>query len=227
MDDVFVAIPWRTRGDAYREKSLRYITNHLKNTVGVEPVFVDGNKNDFSLSAARNAGVQKAKDSNKSIVVICDADTVVESETILKSIELARISKNVILPYTLCKPLTIRSTNLYYEGHDISKLKYIGTYDWSTGGVYVTSVSSWEHLGGQDERFTNWGCEDTAFYIASQKMNRPLQRVDGTIYPLWHQSYAREEDEWYIYNSNLLKWYSESSRRRIKKMIKNKMKGKL
>jgi GT2 family glycosyltransferase len=227
MDDLFVAVPWRTRGDPYREKSLRYVRNHLKSITGIDPTLVDGNKDEFSLSAARNVGVKKAKESGKSIVVICDADTIVEPDAILNSIELARKSKHVILPYTICKPLTIKSTNLYYEGHDVKDLREAGNFDWSTGGVYVSSVSAWEYLGGQDERFTNWGCEDTAFNLASQKMNRPLQRVDGTIYPLWHQSYAREEDEWYIYNSNLLKWYSESSRRRIRKMIKNKMKGKL
>lgn len=227
MDDVFIAIPWRLREDPYRKKSLRYIKDYLLSITGVEPVLVDGNGDQFSLSAARNVGVRMAEESNRSIVVICDADTVVEQQSLMNAIILARKSKNVILPYTFCKPLTLRSTNLYYEGHDPSKLKSIMTFDWSTGGIYVTSVNSWNYLGGQDERFTNWGCEDTAFSIAANKMGRPLQRVDGTIYPLWHPSYAREQDDWYIYNSNLLKWYADAKPRQIKKMIKEKTKGSL
>lgn len=227
MDDLFVAIPWRYREDSYRKKSLRYVKDYLFSITGVDPILVDGNGEQFSLSAARNVGVKMAEESNRSVVVICDADTIVDKHSLMNAINLARKSKNVILPYTLCKPLTLRSTNLYYEGHDPSILKNIRTFDWSTGGIYVTSIIAWEYLGGQDERFTNWGCEDTAFSIMANKMGRPLQRVDGTIYPLWHPSYAREEDDWYIYNSNLLKWYENASSKEIKKMLKQKMKGNL
>lgn len=225
MDDVFVAIPWRIRDEPYRLKSLKFIINHLKSCTDIDPVLVDGNGSDFSLSAARNVAVNLAKENNKKIVIICDADTVIESDALINAINLSRSSKNVILPYTLCKSLTKRSSSLYYEGHNPSNLPVLGAFDWSTGGAYVTSVSSWEYLGGQDERFTNWGCEDTAFSIVAKKMRRPLLRVPGTIYSLYHTSYAKPEDEWYKYNSDLLKWYSQAKPRHIKKMLKEKTKG--
>lgn len=219
MDDVFIAIPWRSRGDSYREKSLQCIKELLFNITNIEPVLVDGKRNEFSLSESRNVGVKTAKKENKNIVVICDADTIVESDTLFNAINLARQEEHVIIPYTTCKPLTEISTNLYHEGVPYDALTPLISFDWSVGGVYVTSISAWEFLGGQDERFTNWGCEDTAFSIVADKMGRPLKRVDGSIYPLWHPSYVKHNEDWYLYNSRLLNEYAEIDPEKLREEI--------
>ena len=61
------------------------------------------------------------------------------------------------------------------------------------GGAYVCQPRAWDSLGGQDERFTGWGNEDTAFSLVADRLQRCHLRVHGTIYHLWHP-YSESRD---------------------------------
>jgi len=56
----------------------------------------------------------------------------------------------------------------------------------STGGVLVIRPDAWALAGGMDERFTGWGCEDSAFLAAADTLLGPSVRHPAQIVHLWH-----------------------------------------
>ena len=211
MDDVLVGVPWRDRKNINRTRALECVVANLKNSTGLEVNLVDGKKIKFSLSAARNAAVELAKERNKSIVVICDADSLINPNSLINAIELARTAESVVLPYSIVRYLNQRGTHRVLSGKmDPNDAPDIAWFDWSVGGAFVTRPEIWDRLGGQDERFTGWGCEDTAFSITASKMGMPHVRVEGTMNHLWHPSAEKETDPAYYVNAELLKKYDET-----------------
>jgi hypothetical protein len=44
----------------------------------------------------------------------------------------------------------------------------------------------WDVIGGFDERFVGWGCEDWAFWTACNAMAGGHKRIEGAVHHLWH-----------------------------------------
>jgi hypothetical protein len=213
---VLVAIPWRDRGDRERTRALDFVRGHLKTITGVEPVITDGMGERFSLSAARNAAVERAKAAGVKVIVICDADTLVEPQAMHSAIEIAAIQDRVILPFTLYRALGPNESQAVMNGRDPARMTDIGSLTWSVGGVFVCRPKSWDALGGQDERFTGWGCEDTAFNLVADRLDRSHVRVKGTIHHLWHPHPETRDPEHAEYKANaaLLAQYTEAENMR-------------
>ena len=55
-----------------------------------------------------------------------------------------------------------------------------------TGHCNIFKKSTWDAVGGFDEAFTNWGAEDDAFLTKCKRIVGHSQRLNGTIYPLFH-----------------------------------------
>lgn len=211
QNDVLVCVPWRDRGNVNRTRALRYVVSNLKLSTGLPVTLVDGKRIKFSLSAARNAAVDLAKEQGKSVVVICDADTLINHTSIMNAIELARTTESVVLPYTLVRYLTQRGTEKVLSNKlPPDEAPDLASFDWSVGGAFVTRPEVWDALGGQDEQFTGWGCEDTAFSIVAERMGRSHMRVEGIMNHLWHPSAEKETDPAYYFNAELLKKYGET-----------------
>jgi hypothetical protein len=211
-DDVYVAIPWRDTGDRDRRRSLMFVTSWLMGITGQPVHHADGQGERFSLAAARNAAVREARESGKHVVVICDADTIVDEDALQSAIELARTNNSVVLPFTLYRALGPEHSLQVINGRSPDLMPDIGWLDWSVGGVQVTTPETWDMLGGQDERFTGWGCEDTAFNLVADRMGHSHVRVEGTIHHLWHpQPEGKDtESESYKANAALLQRYVEA-----------------
>lgn len=210
MTEIAVFIPWRDKKDAHRLKSLRYVKNHLAKISGVNPILIDSNTKNFSLAAARNNAVRTAKDLGASVVVICDADTLINPEALKMSIYTALSCDAIVLPYTLVRYLTKKSSSAVISNKiNPDEASDIASFDWSVGGAYVATVSAWSRAGGQDERFTGWGCEDVAFSIATRKLDVAFLRQEGIMNHLWHPS-AEKSGDAYEYNAELLQKYIEN-----------------
>lgn len=184
--DVFVGIPWRDRGDKARRQSVECVHAHLQKITHAIPHRIDGDGEAFSLAAARNRIVRMAEEAGAKVVVICDSDTLIEQTAMSKAVVAARESDRVILPFNLFRALGQRESIMVMNGRNPILLPDIGSLTWSVGGAFVTTPEAWWALGGQDERFTGWGCEDTAFNIVADKMRRSHVRVEGVIHHLWH-----------------------------------------
>ena len=208
---VFVAVPWRDRGSEHAQASLDFVIENLYSILR-EPVhLVDSPDGPWSLAAARNRAVRQARDEGADVVVICDADTVVEPDALRQAVELAQDCGRIVLPYTLYRALTPASSSAVLAGVDPRGVPEAGRLDWSVGGVQVAQPDTWARAGWQDERFTMWGCEDTAFALAAARLVGPHERVDGVINHLWHPVSWHHDDPATIANGNLLIRYSEAT----------------
>lgn len=61
--------------------------------------------------------------------------------------------------------------------------------------------STWDTVGGFDERFVGWGCEDSAFLAELRRIPGGIEPGDGAHRSLWHDPQSREH---YGRNSLLL-----------------------
>jgi len=212
FDDVFVGIPWRDTGDPYRKRNVDYVSQYLADITGRVVKGLDGETptQAFSLPAARNAVVNEARRWGTPKVIICDADTIPSKESLEEAVRQVD-DDGIILPFDLYRALSDRDSQRLIAGADPDTLPDIGTLDWSVGGVCVTTISGWDALGGQDERFTGWGCEDIAFSLVATALGRPLRRVNGTIHHLWHPRAVNPSDASYKANERLLQEYADAS----------------
>lgn len=153
-------------------------------------VFADSGHEPFSRAASRNEGVRQAAAGGARIVVVCDADTVPEVEPLRESVAQVGVGQ-LHLPYTWFRMLTARGTADWFAGELPPACASEGDHERAVGGALVCTPGTWWALGGQDEGFTGWGCEDTAFWAAASTFGSVV-RHEGTITHLWHQGVNAE-----------------------------------
>lgn len=185
---VVIAYPYRPNSRE-REANLACVRAHMK-PLGWPDMLVDTAHARFNRAAARNKAVQAA---GENVVVICDADTLPDLGAIAEAAEACRTTGMVHLPYTRLKALDQFSSKRYRSGNYRNQ-RYELDIDWACGSVYVTTAAAWWAVGGQDERFTGWGYEDTAMMIAHRTLLGPMPRHEGTVLQLWHPIDPRNGD---------------------------------
>ncbi|MFK0202748.1 hypothetical protein [Streptomyces lavendulae] len=181
---LMVAIPWRA--EPGRELAHSLVLRQWERVLPEAQVIdVDSGSEMFSRAGSRNEGVRQAEKAGADVVIICDADTLVEEVPLGLAIEGALTSGKVHLPYLVCRSLGVDGTAQYCDNVPLSECDAIPVHG-SCGGVYVTTPSTWWAHGGQDERFRGWGFEDVAWYIAHETLLGEPVRHEGNIYPLNH-----------------------------------------
>lgn len=166
-----VVIPWRATPDrvaAFEMVHSRYIR------LGYDVWMADSNHPQFNRAAARNVAVRIAERHHADVVVIGDADTIVEPDPMVKAITAAATSGRVHLPYTT-----------YHRDQAGGARLDLSAFAWS--GVLVATPATWWCIGGQDERFDCWSPEDYAFRFAHETLLGPMVRHEGTAVALDHR----------------------------------------
>ncbi len=166
---MFVGIIWRESADriAAFEQTVNFWIS-----VGADIQFFDSGHPIFNRAASRNLAVRTAADSGHNKLVISDADCIPQYGPLNEAWDQAD-DTGVHLPYTVC---IVHAP----DGREL------GMFDFTCGGVYVTTPTSWVRVGGQDERFTKWAPEDMAFSMAHNTLAGPLRRHDGILKSLGH-----------------------------------------
>lgn len=141
----------------------------------------DSGHQPFNRAASRNSG---AASNSEDILVVCDGDAIAEPAPLLEAVAAAR-DGNLHLPYTAVRLLTQDGSEHIHLGDDPATANVWHTNPYSVGGCVVVSRDTWHAVGGWDERFTNWGFEDTAFWAAVDTFFGTI-RHEGTLYDLWH-----------------------------------------
>src|SRR5690606_27325681 len=137
----------------------------------------------FNRSATRNKAVEMAAGQ---VVVICDADTVPQKDSLTKAIEGALEDNRLHPPYTIFRGLDETSTRkVFSQGADPHEVVPMETADWSVGGVWVISKEGGNNAGGMDERFFGWGYEDNACYEATNIRHGQTVRPTARMPQLW------------------------------------------
>jgi hypothetical protein len=183
---VACVIPWRG-GKRDRERHHHTVRDHLRDILpDAVHLDVDSGHQPFSRAGSRNLGVRLAQEADCDVVVINDADTLVEREPLLEAIDAAHDGV-LHLPFRRYRSLTRRGLAQFNAGWNLLDCEVDHDHEWATGGVIVTTPQAWTAAGGMDERFRNWGHEDVALRVAADTLCGPTVKHSGTIHHLWHR----------------------------------------
>jgi hypothetical protein len=172
MTKIQVGIPWRPTGDrvAAMVETVKWYEDR-----GFEVHLADSADRRFNLPATRNQLVRQSLTSE--VMVLSDADTTPELDTLLEAIEAARSDNLVHLPYHLYRSLSDGGA-------------FVAN---ASSGIYVFTRAAWDSTNGQDARFEGWGYEDTAWMLAHLTLNGPVPRHHGTATAAAHLPAPRDK----------------------------------
>jgi N-terminal domain of galactosyltransferase len=209
-----VGIPWRG-GDAARERNCDYVTTYVENNVtsnwsvaGSDPAFP------FSRAAARNDLAKMANADRFDVVVLHDADMIAPAGAYLEMAERAYDTGTLVIGFTEYRALGQPTSRKVINGRlDPWEAPAVGTLTaWSLGGIVAIRTDVFARVGGYDERFVGWGCEDTAFAVSCAIVTgQACQRTANPAVHLWHphgQYTARQRE--LEANAELLKRYNSA-----------------
>lgn len=199
-----VLIPWRPQDS--RIAALHVVTSWYRDQFpDVDIRLVDSDDHLFNLSRARNLGVASVDDPD-AVVIINDADTLPERDSLLDAVAGAAHSGRVHLPYTEYRWLGASGTAQHDDGVALDECEF-ELVRGACSGVYVTTGRTWASHGGQDERFRGWGFEDAAWYLAHDTLlGETPRRSAGRVYALHHVAQPREGEQ-YDANAALMERY--------------------
>lgn len=180
--DATVCIPWRPSPS--RLAAFERVQSFWAQ-FGWPIVTADSDTEVFSLAQARNNAVRQAK---TRVVVICDADTLVDPLNVLRAVA---EPSGVCWPFTKYRVMDQKYLDLPYE--QLADVPYINTWDGDgiqgVGGCLVATVDEFWRLGGQPPEFIGWGWEDTAFTMVVRTLST-TKRAVGCLYAFEHNEDA-------------------------------------
>jgi hypothetical protein len=187
--NVVVVIPWRSKGDAYREANFQHVLDYLINAdVGEVLVCDDGaTRGPFNRSAAYNAGRRHRPDAD--CYVWHEADMIVPVPQLRAAVRLATASPGLVVPFNTYAYLSKAGAAEVLEG--ASPFGAVAEYKMgdgrSVGAVGVTSSATLTAVGQWDEKFKGWGYDDRAMCRAFQvATGRDTRYAPGYGFHLWH-----------------------------------------
>jgi hypothetical protein len=203
-----VVIPWRAQPT--RIPALDTVRKWYLDEIGdVSFALVDSRDKIFNLSQARNTGISSIADPDR-VVVVNDADTIPQRDSLLSAIAAAADSGVVHLPYTQYRWLGASGSAQHAAGVALDDCDF-ELVRGACSGVYVTTPRTWASHGAQDERFRGWGFEDAAWYLAhSTLLGEPPRRAEGSVFALHHAAEAREGEQ-YDANAALMERYRSAA----------------
>jgi hypothetical protein len=199
-----VMVPWRSTPSRVPLKQA--VDKWWQDNFGITTIACDSNLQPFNLSAARNECV---KQSPTEVMVVTDADCLVDVPALLSALKQANETGLAQLPYVGTRLVDEKGTQEYIKGRPIELCDAI-EMSGSVGGIMVTTKTTWALHGGQDERFIGWGYEDEAWHLCHQTLLGQVQRHEGSLYFLRHKFAPRIEEEQQI-GLDLIKRYLQAS----------------
>jgi len=208
-----LVIPWREQPS--RIKPLEAVLFWYQTNLPDIEIFYSNKPGKYwNAGASRNDGVKKAQEAHCDVIIVNDADTLPEIQPLLKAIKDCQEDGMIHNPYNLCKYFDKETSERFYNGEDIKLLKHKLFPD-ANGGIWVCTPETWWSIGGMDEKFLQWGGEDSVFEIAHKIIKgKNFTKHDGYIYCLGHNKQEKEEGFSLNYSKNVelyWKYYSISS----------------
>lgn len=206
---VALITPWRPHHPD-RELGLRFVIDHYAPTNYLHLLADDNRTEQFSRTAARNAGALMAGDWD--VAVFIDADCVVPIEVLEHGIEFAHREGRVVLPHDRFEPLSRAGSILAMCEPNLSRWDerwiaqpYVERS--RPSGVVVFPRRAWDTVGGYDERFRGWGFEDTAMLWSLDALAGGFHRLTGRMWHIWHPS---EQAAWLPSDKDLFERYKKA-----------------
>ncbi|UJF32102.1 galactosyltransferase-related protein [Paenibacillus hexagrammi] len=209
-----------------RDAALKWTTSFYKRAMpGIEICIGEDSSRNFNRSKALN---RAAKQSKGKILVIADLDVFYDPAILKQSIKLLKKHAWVV-PFSQVINLSEKNTKRIYESKAAwplqAKIQHAKVREYSkwTGKLNIVPREAFKKVGGLDERFSGWGCEDTAFALALNAICGPYKRLDHSIYHLWHPRVGPKGNPNFDNNMKLLERYKQAdSKESMRRLIGNR-----
>jgi len=166
----------------------------------------------FNKSKMINMAVEQA---NGDVLVVCDADLIVDFENLQHSIAAVQAELDFVRPYSDLIDLDLDQSDHYLKtgelpdtakSNESTNRSHFGERLCLAGGIFVINKSIFTQLGGFDERFRGWGGEDDAFSLLVQsRVTRSAIFRSGFAWHLWHPRVDISNSKDYARNKQLLR----------------------
>lgn len=173
----------------------------------------DSGAADFCKARALNNAVQAA---SGEVLIVTDADVVWDKATVEHGLA-ALNGAAWVQPYRECERLDKPSTEAWLKdcsGEAVSR-DYKTAYSpcLACGPMTIIRRADWEQIGGYDEAFTGWGCEDGAWGIAADGIIGKRTKLNDKVYHLWHDDYGgpRRSRATWLRNRQRLRLYQKAT----------------
>lgn len=185
-----VVMPWRA-GDPWRERVYRWVKSAWSETGLPLYVGVDDDGGPFNCARALNRAREKAGDVD--VLIVAAADHVPNPKAV-KAGEAWCAQHPWMALFDNTVGVSARGTRMLLEGSiDAGALPLFatGSFGYCTA-LLAVRASAWDALGGWDERFHGWGCEDTAFRLALETLYPAAPTGHASTYALFHDAAPRD-----------------------------------
>jgi cellulose synthase/poly-beta-1,6-N-acetylglucosamine synthase-like glycosyltransferase len=194
-----VIIPWRG-GDPDRAAAYAFVDDWTA-SIGLPRIAVDaedGAPGVFHRAAAKNEGARLSAWAD--VLIFNDADMIIPRESYVELIDRAAESRKLVVGFFEYRTLEKATSQMVYDGQlepfDAPAFSSHGGF--SLGGVIAIRQDAFAEVGGYDERFLGWCCEDTAFAIACITVlgspDAPYERLEGPGLHFFHEHATLYED---------------------------------
>jgi len=204
---IGIAMGWRpqpTRISAWEAVCKHY----SKELPDVEMFMGDYPSEQYNYSASRNIAMEKAIKAGCDVVMMSDADFIIETESVIRAAEMCYEEQKFVVGYDqlyLADEQT--SEEIIQDGVDWSKItSRVEVNRLNVGGAVFLTPAIYKTINGWDERFENWGFEDMAIYLAASILVGSV-KLNGLAVALYHLDRNKSD---LTKNANL---YSEYERR--------------
>ena len=184
-----ICIPWRT-DNGWRAELFDWVLNTWLATGFDVRVGVDDEDGPINVARALNRARRGASGGSE-VLVVAAADHIPDADAVRSATHAAR--KHGWAPlFTATAGINRGATERLIVNHSIHIDRHItGEVPFCTA-LLAVRADVWDEIGGWDERFYGWGCEDTAFRAVLETLypNPPALPPRRTI-ALWHEAADR------------------------------------
>jgi hypothetical protein len=208
MSKRVILVP-RRADNGHRDGLWKYCKDFWGN-LGLEIVEGDHLEGPFNRSAAVNAAAKNAGEWDTALVI--DSDILVDPHNVHHAISLAETTGRQVFPFRDYHALNNKGAELVMAGNKGNWKPYIrASYRDNRSACFVIPRTTWDQVGGFDERFIGWGFEDVAFAFACNQAAGNYLRLAGDLWHLWHPISAENNHNSprYLANRDLCARYAE------------------
>lgn len=182
--NVSVVIPYRSKGDPWRDKVTAWCLDRWQTLTGATPIVADTGLDPFCHASSINHG---AREATGQLLVVADADTTVNPSTLAAALDVAR-SGGWALAERYCA-LTLEQSQVELGLDELVEHpdpEWLGVRK-SWAGFLAIDRATFLDLGGYDERIWGWGPDDVAIAAKLETLLAPPTWVPGTVFHMWHE----------------------------------------
>ena len=207
---------------SFREKAFHWLRQFYTDMLPDVEVCIGETKNDELFNKAKAVN-QAFRQSSGKYLVIADADVIFDPKIIDEAI--AYLGEYAwVFPFKNVVELTKQETNNLISHPpswplEIQNPASVVDFTLSLAGrLIILTRAAFETVGGFDETFKGWGCEDDAFGLSLETLCGQKKKINSTIYHLYHEHIGENNPN---FSRNLAYYYRYCHARGNRKMIED------